>query len=135
MTPSDLFASAIWFFTFYLFVRDYWHTRQTKAIRESLNEIHALVLETYKEQQPAPMPDETMPKIIAFLGMGNLKQALYLLVEETLEAVSLQSQFNQGEKRYNLGLSNFDEWEALKRRIKNDALELVEKISKKKSGE
>lgn len=66
-------------------------------------------------------------QIQQLIAAGRTKEALEMLVQMNGEAILLQSQFNQAEKQFNLGMIDFTEWGRVQARITFAALEMAGK--------
>lgn len=66
-------------------------------------------------------------QIQQLIATGHTKEALDLLVQMNGDAILLQSQFNNGEKQFNLGMIDFGEWGRIQARVNFAALEMAAK--------
>ncbi|MBX2892105.1 MAG: toll/interleukin-1 receptor domain-containing protein [Saprospiraceae bacterium] len=66
-------------------------------------------------------------KIQQLISLGQTKDALQLLVQLNSDAILLQSQYNNGEKQFSLGLIDFGEWGRIQARVNFSALEMASK--------
>lgn len=58
-------------------------------------------------------------QIRQLINNEQIKEALDLLIPVNREALLMQAQYNIGEKHYNLGLIDIDEWQRIRLKIKS----------------
>lgn len=66
-------------------------------------------------------------QIQQLIAAGQTKDALELLVKMNPDALLLQAQYNNGEKQFNLGLLDFNDWGRIQARVNFAALEMLGK--------
>lgn len=70
----------------------------------------------------------TKEGISRLIGQGKTKEALLILEKYHSDALLLQGQYNTGEKRQNLGLISYQEWERTLARINFAALDIASQV-------
>jgi hypothetical protein len=67
-------------------------------------------------------------QIQQLIAAGHTKDALDLLVRLDSDALLLQARYNNGEKQFNLGLIDFNEWGYIQAKVNHAALEMAGKV-------